>query len=102
LETGCRYVVETPADMDYRHAGPELIESKGEGSGRDRRPSASVYMATASLGARHFPDCTITVAVILGITSLTPTQALPRRSRRHHPRPLHNLAEGRVAGAVEL
>jgi hypothetical protein len=38
LETGCRHLVETPAGMDHRHAGPEMIESESEGSGRDRMP----------------------------------------------------------------
>ena len=38
LEIGCRQVVETPAGVDYRHTGPEMIESKREGSGRARSP----------------------------------------------------------------
>jgi hypothetical protein len=46
-----RHVVETPAGMDHRHAGPEMIESKGESPGVTAGPSASVYMATPSLGS---------------------------------------------------
>jgi hypothetical protein len=38
LQTGCRPVVKTPARMDHRHTGPEMIEVKRKDAERAGRP----------------------------------------------------------------